>query len=81
MSDDENGLISSAEELDTLQPPESYQQKWGEKVGLGRCPHCPKPWCWQSPNGWVCQLPKAFTSPNTPVKTKAKKAPDVTLEL
>jgi hypothetical protein len=60
-------------ECDVLQPSEAYQQEWGEKVGLGRCPHCPNPWCWLAPRGWVCQLPKAFTPPNTPVRTRAKK--------
>jgi hypothetical protein len=72
---DENGLTTRAEELDALQPSEAYQQKWGEHVGLGRCPHCPKPWCWKSPNGWVCQLPKACLQPDTPTRTRAKPSP------
>ena len=50
----------SDEELDMLQPSEVYRQEWGEKVGLGCCPHCPSLWCWQAPNGWICQLPKVL---------------------
>lgn len=56
-------------------PADAYYQVWGEKVGLGRCPHCPKLWCWQSPNGWVCQLPKVFTYPPASAKTQPKEVP------
>jgi hypothetical protein len=66
--------LPSAEDLDTLQPPEAYREKWGALVGLGHCPHCPKLWCWKSPKGWVCQLPHVFAQPTLPIAPRAKKA-------
>jgi hypothetical protein len=73
---EEAELSISEGKFDAPQPPEAYQLKWRLKVGLGQCPHCFKAWCWQAPRGWVCQLPRAFTPPDTPVKSRKKKAPD-----